>query len=127
MGRLSFKAEDSAFAQIAKGTYEASVFEYSMEKSKKTNGPMIKWTLKIQEDPYLGRLLWQYTVLEGKGTFGLTQLLDATGVEYDKDDEGNVSFDPDDVVGLPVRIVVEEDEYDGRPTNKIKKILSINP
>jgi hypothetical protein len=56
------KVQDK-FSMVPDGKYQVFVDEISLEETKHTHKPMIKWTFKIMSGVHEGRLLWKNSVL----------------------------------------------------------------
>jgi hypothetical protein len=51
------------FSLVPDGKYQVFVDGISLEETKHTQKPMIKWTFKIMSGPHEGRLLWKNSVI----------------------------------------------------------------
>lgn len=125
--RIDFSGvETKNFDAIPAGSYKAKVTNYEVRESgpnaKNPGAQYINWEFTIQEGEYEGRKQWTNTSLLPQALFALKDMLAATG-KFEVD--GELDFDPDDVVGADLVIVVkrkknDDDEY----TNEIKKFRS---
>jgi len=58
------KAEvKSEFDEIPDGAYAISIHRVEITVSKTSGKPMLKWTLRILDGDYEGRLIWRYNML----------------------------------------------------------------
>lgn len=93
------------------GTYNASIISATPKKSKKGN-PMVEVKFKVQNgDKEVTRLAWPMT--SGAGAFGFDQLLRASGFDSIADQikipGSGVQFDTDELVGVALKIRVENE------------------
>jgi hypothetical protein len=51
------------FSLIPDGKYQVFIDEISIEETKNTHKPMVKWTFKIMSGAHEGRLLWKNSVI----------------------------------------------------------------
>lgn len=125
--------EDSGFEVIPKGTYPAVVDELEFGDSKKGN-PMMTAKFKITEGEFEGRVVFDYWVLQGKGSeFGLGKLkkfLSRVTPEVNL-----ASFNPEDfadegtAIGRELQVVLrvrtqKSGEYKGEKQNNVSDILA---
>lgn len=63
---------DDGFGLITKGDHDFIVDNCEFQFSKASGAPMLKWTFKVVNGEFEGRLHWEYTVLNQ--SFGLKNL-----------------------------------------------------
>lgn len=115
------------FECMPKGDYEAIVDECDCGVSK-AGAPMITWKFKITEPEYAKRTLFFYNVLNQ--TFGVAALkktLIALGVDVDWSSFNPQDFaDNGDAIGLPIRVKVGIQKYEGEKRNTVKDVSASN-
>lgn len=123
MPKLTIDATDAkAFEPIPSGTYDAKILEIADPKQG-AKAQYINITFEIEDGEYVGRRVWRIFVIEGKGVVFLMDLIaKATGEAIEVGEL--TEFDTDDLLGKHVRVVVEEDEYEGKPKAEVVKILA---
>jgi hypothetical protein len=101
---------------LPEGIYAASVAEVSQEQGDKA--PYLSWKFKtIDDDPKLNdKPLYNNTSLAPQSLWVLGSLLETLGVERP---DGPMDIDFDDLVGLELLLVVEHEEYQGKPRSKV--------
>lgn len=104
------------------GDYLVVIKKGDYQRSKSSQKPMIKWEFWVLEpENYIGRSLFAYTSLQPHAVFAFKGLMAATGRWTDEElDDPDWEFDIEDVYDYEVIAMVVEDEYKGKPTNKIK-------
>ena len=125
--RASFANTGSGFELIPDGEeVDAVVYEAGLHTSKAGN-LSVKWQFRVSDGPFEGRFLWMYTTIEpGANQWALQAVLEAADVEAEEDDDGNIEFDTEDVIGSPVRIQVAIQEANGdyKASNQVGKIMA---
>ncbi len=58
------KAEKREFEPVPDGNYKVVVERVELTRSRKTNNPLLKWTLQILGPQCEGRLLWRNNMLQ---------------------------------------------------------------
>jgi len=125
--RLEIDAtEVEDFSAIPAGNYPAKVVEIE----DIADGPKAQYipiVFQITDGEFLNRKLWRNYVIEGKGLFGLVDLVN-TLLGAGTLEAGSVGeLDTDDLLDQPCNILVNEYEYpedSGEMRNDIKKVLS---
>jgi len=59
------EAPDTASLEVPDGTYSCNVDKVEIAKSSKDN-PMVKWTLRVTDGDYSGRIIWKYSMIATK-------------------------------------------------------------
>lgn len=95
------------------GVYSFEV-ENAAEAVSKSGKPLLKVTLKESET---GTRVFDNFVLEETSLWKLKQFFTALGL----DTSGDLSVDPDELVGYTVTASVVQDEYNGNINNKVKR------
>lgn len=113
----------AGFEAMPKGTYEAIVDDVEFGESKK-GSPMMTWKFKLTETPYEKRTLFFYTVLDQSfGLAALKKTLICLGLDVDF-----TTFNPQeladsgDAIGLPLKVVVGIQKYEGEKRNTVKTV-----
>ncbi len=136
MSKVKVRLDDvKAPEPIPPGAYLCEVVKGETKVAKETDTEMILWTLEVAEDgEYNGRKISHNTVItidpvkdpDGEKTkfsqFMLKLFLEACAFQWDPD-----GFDPADVVGSRLLAQIEVGEYQGRPNNKIGRVMPVNP
>jgi hypothetical protein len=128
--------DDRSFEALPAGRYVLKITDYEM---KETSGsgklgkgvPMINWEFTVQsdvkgDDKYKNRKLWMNTVIHETTLFSLKGLLRASGAYTDADLQGEIDFEPDEVVGADVIGVVAQREYNGDMVNDVKRVKALS-
>ena len=121
------------FDPIPAGTYDVVVAE-GEETETKGDGklgkgvPMIKWTLEVcdnNNEKLNGRKLFTNSIIHPTTLWNLKAFLLATG-EFDEDDlKDEIDFEIDDIVGCKMLAVVTVKDYEGAPTNNVRRVKPI--
>jgi len=113
--------------------YEAELKEYAPTSDQE--GVFLKVVLKVAEGPYTGRQIWDNCIpltskwASGKPAFKFKQFFgDALGILQD----GKLSFDPEDLLGVQVKAVIKVTPAQKNPDgtirydakNEVKRYLS---
>lgn len=111
---------------IPAGTYKATITECDAKTSKTGNMMAVpKFSINVDGK---ARTRQAYLVVSGAGAFNFQALLKAAGfsdvAERLKAGE-KVPFDTDSLVNQEVMVVIEPDEYNGQPSDKIKTYLPV--
>lgn len=72
------------YEDVPDGQYQARIEKMELTRSKKSNEPMIKWTLRIIGPTHQNRLLWRYTVIKNDRLGYIKKDLYTCGVELSK-------------------------------------------
>lgn len=124
MPRINLDASDvQSFEQISGGTYEAKIAEVQAVKQGE-KAQYVPVVFEITDGEHMGRKLWRNYTIEGPGLGffirDVNKILGPGTLEAGEITE----FDTDDLLEAPCRIVVEEDEYNGEPTNNVTRVLT---
>lgn len=126
--KVNAKDEGEGRTLVPEGTYKARV--YNCEKGESASGnPMMIWSWKIQTPgESQGEEVRSWTVLPPAPAFSLVNHLRGLGVP--ETDDGDMEFDPEDMVGRMALIKIEIRDYKNRDgettqTNSIKKVIAI--
>lgn len=71
--------------------------------------------------------LYRLTPLSGKGVGFTRAVLDALGVPYEEEREGELEFDTDDCINQLCIISVKHREYEGKKSNECSQFYPYNP
>lgn len=112
--------QDQSYA-IPDGTYKAKCIEVSQDVSKSGN-PMFVWEFEITEGQYAGRTFKSWTAITPAAMWKVAETVIALGIGQ----QGQVvKFKRQDVLNKECGIVMEQDEYNGKPTSKISRVISL--
>lgn len=112
--------QDSSFA-IPDGTYKAKCIDITQDVSKSGN-PMFIWEFEIVEGDYKGRTFKSWTAVTPAAMWKIAETVQALGVGQ----TGQVvKFKKGDVINKLCGIVMEQDEYNGKPASKIVRVISL--
>jgi hypothetical protein len=131
--------DDRSFEALPASRYILKVTDFEMREvrndGKVPKGtPMINWEFTVQSDrqgdtKYQNRKVWMNTVIHERSLFNLKALLRATGAFTDEQLEGELDFDPDEIVGSEVIGVVSQREYppgSGEMTNDVRRTMAVS-
>lgn len=107
---VNFKGVEGKRPRVKPGDYLGEVVEATREGGNKAD--YIKWVFDLDD----GGKAWLNTSLSKNSLWNLKGLLEAFGEEV-PDDE--MDIDLEEMVGKRVALVIEDDEYDGKPTSKV--------
>ena len=112
--------QDQSYA-IPDGTYKAKCIEVSQDVSKSGN-PMFVWEFEITEGQYAGRTFKSWTAITPAAMWKVAETVIALGIGQ----QGQVvKFKRQDVLNKECGLVMEQDEYNGRPTSRISRVISL--
>jgi hypothetical protein len=127
--------DDRSFEALPAGRYVLKVSDYEMREVKNDGKvpkgtPMINWEFTVQSDrsgdtKYANRKVWMNTVIHERSLFNLKGLLRASGVFTAEQLDGELDFEPDEIVGCEVIGVVAQREYNGDMVNDVKRIIPV--
>lgn len=101
---------------LAEGVYSFEIKSVE-EKTSSTNKPMLLVRFDEQET---GTAVFENYVLEASCLWKLRELLDALGMEC----SGEISFEPEALIGEFVKAKVTQEEYNGEVRNRLKKVFA---
>lgn len=116
------------FTPIPAGKYDITVSDYKMgqasENAKNPGAPTISWELTVEGGDYDGRKVWENMTIVENSLWRLKAFLQACGFDV----EGEIDFDPDEVLNceLAAKIGIQKgrknpetgEEYD--PRNQVR-------
>ena len=111
--------EESGFEAIPAGNYEVKVVE-AQEKTSKAGHKKIALVFEVTGAESAGRKLFHDLSELPQALWKLKKFLDACGVEYDED-----GFATEDILGSDLEVVVVQEIYNEKPTNKVTDYLSL--
>lgn len=117
--------KNTGFECMPKGEYECIVDDCEFGQSQRTGSPMITWKFKVVDEEYQNRVLFFHNVLNKQ--FGIAMLkktLIALGVDVDLANFNPQTFaDEGEAIGLPIRVKVGIQKYQGEKRNAVKDVL----
>lgn len=123
MPRITVDAtEAQTFEAIPEDTYPAEIRDIT-GPHQGPKAQYMKFEFEINDGEYVGRRLWQNYTIEGKGAGFFCDLVNKIMGEGTAVVGEPFDFDTDDLLGSEVQLVVEVGEYQGEPSNEIKKVL----
>lgn len=112
--------QDQSYA-IPDGTYKAKCIEVTQDVSKSGN-PMFVWEFEITEGKYSGRTFKSWTAITPAAMWKVAETVIALGIGQ----QGQVvKFKRQDVLNKECGLVMEQDEYNGKPTSRISRVISL--
>ena len=112
--------EDSSYV-IPDGTYKAKCIDIEQGVSK-TGNPMFIWEFEIVEGDFKGRTFKSWTAITPAAMWKVAETVMALGVGQAGE---VVKFKRSDVLGKLCGIVMEQDDYNGKKSSKIKSVVSV--
>lgn len=116
-------AAENNFPVAPAGEYYMKCIDAEEQTSKTSGRPMIKAEYVITEGEFADRVhVWNYITFMQPGDKGYgmaVHALKAHGLPY----EGDIEVNAEDFIGVAVKVQLEQDEYNGRVKNAIKKFL----
>jgi hypothetical protein len=122
------KEKRARFRRIKEGTYKAKVVSHKKKwkDDDKSNPPYYAWTLQITEGKYKGTPFIENTSLKKDALFNLRNLIFAC-TDGKKNVAGKtVNFNPKNLYGKVIGIVVEDEEYDNKMRSKVVDMLPLS-
>lgn len=112
--------QESAFL-VPDGTYKAKCIDIVQDVSKSGN-PMFIWDFEIIEGNYKGKTFKSWTAITPAAMWKVAETVQALGVGQ----TGQVvKFKKGDVINKLCGIVMEQYEYNGKPTSRIARVISL--
>lgn len=112
--------ESKSFEALPKGKYDAAIFNVEYKDGKAA--PYLAITYKVQNGPFEGRQVFDNVSFSPKALFKLKALLAVVMPEVDT--TGQLSFDPDNLIGKQCAIVITHEDYNGEPQAKVQKVTA---
>lgn len=118
--RYSVTDDELHGSRVAPGTYQARIDKVTDKSSKSGNPVMwLTWTITGTEPP-AGQKVPENVTMTPESYWRLEEIFEVTGFKSD-----GTGFDSQDLKGLEARIVVVQEEYEGRPRAKVQKHLPL--
>ena len=95
---------------VPEGRYPARIDKADVRVSKEGGNPYLNIEFTLTEEPLTGRKVWSVFMLEPRALWKLRNLLVALGYPV----QGTSDFEPTDLIGQEVGIVVTHEEYQGQ-------------
>lgn len=114
------EVQESSYA-IPDGAYRAKCIDIAQDVSKSGN-PMFVWDFEITAGEFAGRTFKSWTAVTPAAMWKVAETVIALGVGQTGE---VVKFKRGDVLGKECGIVMEQDEYNGKTTSRISKVISL--
>jgi hypothetical protein len=112
--------EEASYA-IPDGNYKAKCIDVTQEVSKSGN-PMFVWQFELVEGQYAGRQFKSWTAITPAAMWKVAEIVTSLGVGQ----QGQVvKFKRGDVIGKLCGLTMEQDEYNGKMTSKVAKVIPV--
>lgn len=119
---INMTGVQTAPTPLPPGYYQAEVVQCEVKQSQSGN-PYISWGFQITEGEYAGRKAWHNSSLLPQSLWSFKKTLIALGFAKESL-EGEIQFEPADVLQLPCTLVVVEDEWQGVTKGRVDKVLA---
>lgn len=93
---------------VPAGTYPTTLFSCKPKKAQSTGNSMLEWVFEISEGDYQRRRVFINTVLSQEARWKLKAILRGFAPSLDLDLEGEIDFEPSDLIGMGVLAVVTQ-------------------
>lgn len=126
--KITVDFSDVPASFLPAGDYEAVINEGILKTSQNSGGQYINWEFELTEGEAAGRKAYMMTSLLPQALFGLRDMfatvgLDAAAIsELEVDEDSGMILDPD-FSGMPVKVKLNVEEYNGIKRNKVVKIV----
>lgn len=118
--RLDLGDVENSSERVMPGTYHAKVAKTELKENKAKDGHYFNVELIItSEGPAKGRHIWEILPLKKAALWKLKGFLSACGIE---DDNPAIAEIPDMIQDCDVDLVVGEEDYQGEPQARIRKV-----
>lgn len=107
---------------IPDGMYPARCIDVQQTVSKGGN-PMFVWDFEVSSGDFQGRTFKLWTAITPAAMWKVAETVIALGVGQAGE---TVKFSRGDVLNKPCGIVMEADEYNGKPTSRITRVVSVS-
>lgn len=112
--------QENSYA-IPDGVYAAKCIDVTQDVSKSGN-PMFVWEFELVGGDYNGRTFKSWTAITPAAMWKVAETVQALGVGQ----TGQVvKFKRSDVIGKACGLVIEQDEYNGKPTSRVSNVISV--
>lgn len=118
---VDFTNVQGEFEPLPKGRYDAVVYEVELRESQ-AGKPYLNWQFKIVGGEYDNRRVFTTTSLQSQALWKLKQILGRIAPHLDLD--GPVDIDPDELAGLPCRVVIDHEQYEGQTRDRVVDVLA---
>ena len=129
MAKIDFNAsevpEDTGFEPIPEGDYMCQIVQSDMKENKKKTGQYLELRVQIQEEPYVGRLVFERLNLINPNETAvkianrtLADICEACGVDEVEDSEELHGIE------FVAHVVVTEPQGDYPAGNEVKKYIA---
>ncbi len=118
MINVDFTNVQSQFEPIPPGTYEAEIVEAS-EKVSQNGSQMIELRLQVEHEGRQRKLFFNL-VFHENAMWKVKQIMKNLGFDV----SGPLEINASDFVGLPCRVVVNNEQYEGETRSRVTNILA---
>lgn len=106
---------------IPDGVYKARCVELEQSVSQAGN-PMFVWSFVITDGPYTGKSFKSWTAITPAAMWKIAETVQALGIGQ----TGQVvRFKRADVINRDCGLLIEADEYNGKPSSKVSRVVSM--
>ena len=121
--KMNFTGVTEGFDPLPKGIFPATLFETKPGKALSSGKPKMDLTFKIQEPvEYANRQAWLTLSLQPQSLWRVKGVLIALGVPTE-DLESEVEVDWDELLGVPCRLQIGHEMYDGTLRQRTLEVL----
>ena len=106
---------------IPDGSYRAKCIDITQDVSKSGN-PMFVWQFELVDGQYAGRQFKLWTAVTPAAMWKVAETVVALGVGQNGQ---VVKFKRGDVLNKECGLILEQDEYNGKTTTKISRVISL--
>ena len=120
---IDFSDVQDGFELLPEGNYEAVLSKIEQKVGRDSGKPYVEWTFDLTEDDYPGRKGFYNTSLQPQSLWKLKELL-INVFHLDPDSlSGEFDFDEDELVGMPVILVIEHRKWNGATRDGVADVL----
>jgi len=117
---LDFSGVGEGFEPFPVGEHPFRIWEIKSKIGKDSQQPYMEWTFKHKDSE---RRVWNNFSLQPQSLWVLKATLADLG--YDAESmEGEFEFEPNDVIGMEVILVLDVEQYQGKDKNVVKRIMT---
>ena len=110
--------KDEAIQPIPAGAYNTKVEVAELRDNKAGDAKLVYLEYSVQDEPYVGRKLFDRLSMKPKALWKLKRFLVAAQVPYD-----GSNFATEDILGAKVTLQVSTGTYNGKATNEVEDYI----